>query len=887
VVYVQHPALGTFAIEIDGQVVRTVSSTTKQSAFGTRTQIRGLTAGEHTLRITAVSGTIAIDAFGVEAAVESQRANPTAQPSSGVSLGKWNPDVPTDGGDQPMRLQSSTEPEERKAHRSITYDYDALRRLKAATIAVRNAGDQTLETQQHSYDYDLRGNRTRAQLTINGIPDYTDVYGYNAANQITTRSLTKGSADPIVVSYQYDFAGNLKNDGTYNYNYDRANRPIELVPVQGNTSFANRYNGLGLRTQQQLLIVGAPTITTDYLLDMASPLPSVLRETTAGATTHYLLGLDKPIASRRGSNWAIFGYDGLGSVRQVTRHEVDRPLNLCELLQGQCIGGVIDYDPYGVVTRREGSMVDTLSLGYTGEMTDANGLVYLRSRYMNPATGTFLTRDPVEGTLDKINSRNGYGYVEGNPVNFTDPSGQCIGPLVIGCGALLLAGAKIFAAGAAVSGAFSIGMQLAFSRRIDLGQTVGDAFEGGVMSLIMGPVGGAIKGLGFRGVKAALVGFGADVAIGTAWDMSVHRRTPTDALVGNLIGGAVGGYIGYRLDLNPRRAALEGEFCSFSADTNVATEDGDRPISQIKIGDKVRAYHEATGKTESETVTAVMVHTDPVIVHLTLDGERIETTPEHPFYTIEGKWVAAGTLKVGDRIRKADGTYGMVDAGNFVERDQQMYNLTVDEAHTFFVGDGQWLVHNECDFSQLRERVRQLRDAGFNRSQRRSYIVDPTQYRRKVLPLRDDFGWERGQLLDEEYEFLRAKAQQWNKQIVMSGSFSETDLGLIRRYDPESQKYLPAFRRSTPKSGLVDIGAGDVDFWEGSFLSPYQLRVIRNYFKQIDPRFVTKDPTGLKGYKLRYYPTLDAFNEMAGAIVFNPGGTTQRIAGPWQRRDWP
>jgi hypothetical protein len=26
-----------------------------------------------------------------------------------------------------------------------------------------------------------------------------------------------------------------------------------------------------------------------------------------------------------------------------------------------------------------------------------------------------------------------------------------------------------------------------------------------------------------------------------------------------------------------------------------------------------------------------------------------------------------------------------------------MYNLTVDEAHTFFVGDGQWLVHNiEC-----------------------------------------------------------------------------------------------------------------------------------------------------------------------------------------------
>jgi hypothetical protein len=27
-----------------------------------------------------------------------------------------------------------------------------------------------------------------------------------------------------------------------------------------------------------------------------------------------------------------------------------------------------------------------------------------------------------------------------------------------------------------------------------------------------------------------------------------------------------------------------------------------------------------------------------------------------------------------------------------------MYNLTVDEAHTFFVGEGQWLVHNACNY---------------------------------------------------------------------------------------------------------------------------------------------------------------------------------------------
>jgi RHS repeat-associated protein len=110
-------------------------------------------------------------------------------------------------------------------------------------------------------------------------------------------------------------------------------------------------------------------------------------------------------------------------VRQVTRHEVDRPLDLCSLLQGQCIGGVVDYDPYGVVTRREGSMLDTLGLGYTGEMTDASGLVYLRSRYYNPATGGFLTQNMSEGALGRVNAHNGYAYVEGNPANFVSPGG--------------------------------------------------------------------------------------------------------------------------------------------------------------------------------------------------------------------------------------------------------------------------------------------------------------------------------------------------------------------------------------------------------------------------------------------------------------------------------
>ena len=56
---------------------------------------------------------------------------------------------------------------------------------------------------------------------------------------------------------------------------------------------------------------------------------------------------------------------------------------------------------------------------------DYNELLYLRSRFYAPAIGRFLTRDTWEGTADRPMSYNGWMYVEGNPINRTDPSGQC------------------------------------------------------------------------------------------------------------------------------------------------------------------------------------------------------------------------------------------------------------------------------------------------------------------------------------------------------------------------------------------------------------------------------------------------------------------------------
>jgi hypothetical protein len=58
--------------------------------------------------------------------------------------------------------------------------------------------------------------------------------------------------------------------------------------------------------------------------------------------------------------------------------------------------------------------------------------------------------------------------------------------------------------------------------------------------------------------------------------------------------------------------------------------------------------------------------------------------------------VPAADLHAGEAVWRADGSYGTVESVAHTQRPQVMYHLTVDTAHTYFVGDGQWVVHNAC-----------------------------------------------------------------------------------------------------------------------------------------------------------------------------------------------
>jgi hypothetical protein len=146
-------------------------------------------------------------------------------------------------------------------------------------------------------------------------------------------------------------------------------------------------------------------------------------------------------------------------------------------------------------------------------------------------------------------------------------------------------------------------------------------------------------------------------------------------------------------------AGAAGRACkhSFSPDTSVTLADGSRvPIASVTEGDRVLAWDEASGTTGSYPVTHVWLQEDPVTGWVEIDGEPVNTTPNHPFFTVERGWVEAAQLRLGDHGPSTTGGSGVVTSITWEQAPAQMYDLTVDVAHTFFVGDAGWLVHN-CD----------------------------------------------------------------------------------------------------------------------------------------------------------------------------------------------
>ena len=138
----------------------------------------------------------------------------------------------------------------------------------------------------------------------------------------------------------------------------------------------------------------------------------------------------------------------------------------------------------------------------------------------------------------------------------------------------------------------------------------------------------------------------------------------------------------------------------FVAGTLVATATGLVAIEKIKKGDVVISLDPKTMEITYKTVLDVFSKFSNSLVHLTINGEKIITTFDHPFYVREKGFINATDLWIGAELINCNGDTLKVD---YIYKELvdpkgiPVYNLNVHDFHTYFVGVSQILVHNlEC-----------------------------------------------------------------------------------------------------------------------------------------------------------------------------------------------
>jgi hypothetical protein len=124
-----------------------------------------------------------------------------------------------------------------------------------------------------------------------------------------------------------------------------------------------------------------------------------------------------------------------------------------------------------------------------------------------------------------------------------------------------------------------------------------------------------------------------------------------------------------------------------------------------------------TGRTAARRVTDVIVgEGDKDLVDLTVGGAALTATAGHPIWDAgDRRWEQATELVAGDRVRTPDGREITVDGARAGPGHLDVYNLTVDDLHTYYVlaGDTPIFVHNAaCGLpagdNELRQQVRKV-----------------------------------------------------------------------------------------------------------------------------------------------------------------------------------
>jgi RHS repeat-associated protein len=271
---------------------------------------------------------------------------------------------------------------------TVTYD-DSMDRVASFSTA----------TGLISYHYDDNGNRE--DQTVNGTLTDSTISSLN--NRVTQ---TKAGA-AAAISLGYDLNGSRTSYGSRTYGYDAAGRLVSYA--QGTNSGAYTYNGLGERVKKVQNGVTTTLFGYDdagHLVGEYGAVGNALRETL-------YLG-DMPIAIvRNGVAWYVHA-----DWRNAPRLVSDALGQAVWTWDPNAFGdNSPNVNPSGLPTNF------AYPFRFPGQYADSEGgvggLFYNYQRTYDATMGRYLESDPI-GLRSGLNT---YGYVNGNPLSFTDPLG--------------------------------------------------------------------------------------------------------------------------------------------------------------------------------------------------------------------------------------------------------------------------------------------------------------------------------------------------------------------------------------------------------------------------------------------------------------------------------
>ncbi|MGR9071590.1 MAG: RHS repeat-associated core domain-containing protein [Gammaproteobacteria bacterium] len=266
-----------------------------------------------------------------------------------------------------------------------SYTYDTLDRLQSEL----NNGEAI------GYQYDPNDNRTEKTQGLQGGAQST-LYDY------TPQSNRLEAVDNQLIVL--DDAGNLIQDQQgRSYVYNDGGR-LKEIQLNGQILAQYRYNQAGQRTHKI-----TATQTTIYHYDLTG---NLIAETNAdGALIKDYLWLNgNPIAQ----------IDHNGTTETLTylhTNHLDTPRLATD--QNRTVVWRWEGEAFGNTPPQSFGAV--INLRFPGQYFDQEAnLHYNWNRYYDPTTGRYITSDPIglDGGL------NAYVYVNGNPVNSTDPTGE-------------------------------------------------------------------------------------------------------------------------------------------------------------------------------------------------------------------------------------------------------------------------------------------------------------------------------------------------------------------------------------------------------------------------------------------------------------------------------